>query len=489
MTIARLLLAIAAGCALLTGCAGPAGEGVDVAIIGDPGDLDTAGNRLGLAAGLVRSATSQGLVRLDETGDLVPGLAERWIVTADGLSYIFRIRPLDLPGGDRLTARTVQRALSRTIAGLKGTSLGLDLAKVRDVRAMTGRVIEIRLDSPLPGMLQLLAQPELGIALDELATGPMTLQRTPGGALLGVLPPQARGLPEQPDWSEGVEPVRVSVQSARDAVRGFAEGRYALVLGGTLATLPMVDTGPLSRGTVRLDSALGLFGLDVLTETGFLADPRNREALAMALDRAALIAPFNLSGWTPTTRVVAPGLPDDPAPLAERWADLTLESRRAEAARRVARWASAAGVELALTVQLPDGPGSDILFTGLAEQYATIGIALARAPDGSRADLALRDRVARFADRRWFLNQFNCRFSKTVCSPDVDFLVQLSVDTLNGPERAGYLAEAETALETYNAFIPIGAPIRWSLVRSGVRGFAENAWAIHPLFPLARSPI
>ena len=47
------------------------------------------------------------------------------------------------------------------------------------------------------------------------------------------------------------------------------------------------------------------------------------------------------------------------------------------------------------------------------------------------------------------------------------------------------LAEAEERLTSLNAFIPLGAPVRWSLVRGDIDGFAENRWALHPLLPLA----
>jgi len=483
LALLPLLFAIAA-------CGQASDGGVDVAVIGERDELFADGNRLGLPAQLLRSATTQGLVRLDEAGQLVPGIAERWIVTADGTSYIFRIREIDLAGGERLDARAVQQALSRAISGLQGTTFGLDLAPVRDVRAMAGRVIEIRLKSPMPGLLQLLAQPELGIAIGGTPSGPMAMTQTgPATATLAALPPEARGLPAQPEWAEEVEPVRLTAESAAAATSGFSDNRYELVLGGTLATLPLVDVGPLSRGTIRLNSALGLFGLDVLRAQGFLADAANREALALALDREALIRPFNLAGWTPTTRVVAPDLPDDPGLVVERWPETELEDRRAAAAGRVARWKAANGGALTLAVSLPQGPGSDMLFRGLADQYAQIGITLRRARPGQRADLALRDRVARFAGARWFLNQFHCGMSAAICSEDVDMLVAMAVDTRDPAAQARYLADAETALTAYNAFIPIGAPIRWSQVRSDVEGFAENAWAIHPLFPLSRAPM
>lgn len=474
----------------LAACGQPGEGAIDVAIIGEPEDMFAVGNRLGPPAQLLRAATTQGLVRLDEAGQLVPGIAERWIVAADGKSYIFRIREIDLAEGRRLDARAVRQALSEAIASLEGTTLGLDLAPVRDVRAMAGRVIEIRLSSPMPGLLQLLAQPELGLAIGGIPSGPMTMTRTgPAAATLSALPPEARGLPAQPDWADEVLPVRLTTETAQGATRGFSDNRYALILGGTLATLPLADVGPLSRGTVRLNSALGLFGLDVLRAEGFLAEADNREALALALDRDALIRPFNLAGWTPTTRVVAPDLPDDTDLVTERWTEVEMEDRRAVAAARVARWKAANGGDLVLRVSLPEGPGMDTLFAQLAAQYAEIGISLQRAEGRQRADLALRDRVARYAGTRWFLNQFHCGMSPAICSEDVDLLVAMAMEARDPAQRARYLADAETALAAYNAYIPIGAPIRWSQVRSGVVGFAENAWAFHPLFPLTRAPM
>lgn len=474
----------------LAACTSSDEDGLDVAIIGEPGELFASGNRLAAPAQLLRAATAQGLVRLDENGEVVPGIAERWIVTADGESYIFRIREMKLSGNQRLDARSVQRSLVRAIADLKGTTLGHDLAQVRDVRAMAGRVIEVRLKSPMPGLLQVLAQPELGIVVNGAPSGPMkTIRQGTDTVTLAPMPPETRGLPAQPKWWDDVRAIRLTVVSADQATRGFSENRFAVVLGGSLADLPSANVGPLSRGTIRLDSAIGLFGLDVRLARGFLASADNREALALALDREALIQPFNLAGWTASTRVVTPDLPDDPGLVTERWPDLDIGERRAIAARRVAGWKAANGGKLTLLLALPRGRGSDQLFAGLAAQFQEIGIDLRRASSGRGADLVLRDRVARYAGARWFLNQFRCGTSNAICSEDVDFLVDMAVNANEPAEQTRYLADAETALTALNAFIPIGAPIRWAQVRSGVTGFAENAWAFHPLFPLSRAPI
>jgi hypothetical protein len=54
--------------------------------------------------------------------------------------------------------------------------------------------------------------------------------------------------------------------------------------------------------------------------------------------------------------------------------------------------------------------------------------------------------------------------------------------------RATLFAEAEAALTLTNVYIPFGSPLRFSLVRAGVDGFAGNAWAFIPCRPSPRSP-
>ena len=49
-------------------------------------------------------------------------------------------------------------------------------------------------------------------------------------------------------------------------------------------------------------------------------------------------------------------------------------------------------------------------------------------------------------------------------------------------------AHAEALLTAANIYIPIGAPLRWSMVRGAVDGFAANAWAWHPLPDMATIP-
>lgn len=476
---------------LLTSC-GPAGRDgpVAVAIIGTPGSLFQQGVRLPFAAQHLRAATNEGLVSLDAAGQVVPAIAERWIVTDDGMSYIFRLRDSTWPDGEEITAIEARRQLREAIARLQGTALGLDLAKVREVRAMTGRVIEVRLSAPMPDFLRLLAQPELGFVKSGSGAGPMVMSREEGAELarLTALPPEARGQPAREDWEQIARPITVQVLGPEAAVNAFGRGEIDLVLGGSLTDFPLAEVGPLSRGTIQADPAQGLFGLMVRREEGLLADPARREALSMAIDRAALIQGFGISGWRESSWIVPPDLFAGRPYPADRWEGMSLDERRRIAAARVRAWRAGGAGEAVVRIALPRAPGSDLLLRQLAEAWGAIGVSVRRVASVAEADLELRDTLARYAAPRWYLNQFNCALRVGLCSREADALVRQTLTEPDPARREQLMAEAHAALVKREAFIPLGAPVRWSLVRGSIRNFQPNPWGMHPLFPLSQPP-
>lgn len=484
MRFGLFLLAVLALCS----CGPSDGDGpVMVAVIGTPDTLLQQGVRLAPEAQQIRAATREGLVALDQSGQVVPAMAERWIVTDDGLSYIFRLRDSDWPDGQPITAPEVRQQLRDAIVGLGGTSLGLDLAAVRDIRAMTGRVIEVRLDAPMPDFLRLLAQPELGLVHKGRGTGPMTMARDKkqGHLRLSALPPESRGLPAPEDWEELARPVVVRALSAEAAVAAFSRGDVDLVLGGSIVDFPQAEAGPLSRGTIQVDPALGLLGLVVRRDNGLLADPARREALSMAIDRGALIQAFGIGGWRESSWVAPPeSWAVAPYP-ADRWNGASLDDRRKLAAARIRAWVGP-GRDAVVRIALPRGPGSEVLLRRLAEDWGTIGVGVRRAAKGEAADLELRDTLARYASPRWYLNQFNCSLGSGLCAPRADALVRQSLTERDPVTRDRLLVEAHAALVESEVYIPLGAPVRWSLVRGTMRNYLANTWGVHPLFPLSQ---
>lgn len=485
------ILTAAALAAVLAGCGANGDRPVEALVIGDKSTTFSEAATMPPAARWLRAATAEGLVSFDEQGRVVPALADRWIVYDDGLSFIFRLRDSKWPDGSGLTAESARGALLQAIAAQRGTALGLDLAPISEVRTMAGRVIEIRLSQQTPDLLQLLAQPELGLRRAGRGAGPMKpleVTRKEGIAMLRPIAPEDRGLPQDENWSQRVRRLQLGALPATLAIDMFNRGDADLVLGGQIEDFPRLDAKGVSRGAIRLDPVGGLFGFAVIKAEGFLALPENRETLAMAIDREALAQTFNISGWTATTRVVNPGLADDDGTIAERWLGQRVENRRTQAAARVAQFTARNGPIQPLRIALPAGPGSDLLFSRVRADLKAIGLEARQVRENAPADLRLIDRVASYGRAPWFLNQLNCTVARTVCSPAADRFAALARAELDPEKRAGMLSQAEAELTKANAFIPLGVPIRWSLVGGSVTGFAPNRWNAHPLMPMALHP-
>jgi peptide/nickel transport system substrate-binding protein len=78
---------------------------VKTVVIGEtPKVVDPAAGPLSTGEAVLLSNVAQGLVRFDARGQIEPGLAARWNVSNDGLSYIFRLASGEWPSGRRITA-------------------------------------------------------------------------------------------------------------------------------------------------------------------------------------------------------------------------------------------------------------------------------------------------------------------------------------------------------------------------------------------------
>ena len=113
---------LVAALSLLVACTAacqPAEQGkTKVTVVGSdvPKIVDPAAGPLTTPQAVLLGNIAQGLVRFDASGQIVPGLAERWNVTDDGLSYIFRLEAGEWPDGQKITAQQVARLLRRQIA-------------------------------------------------------------------------------------------------------------------------------------------------------------------------------------------------------------------------------------------------------------------------------------------------------------------------------------------------------------------------------------
>lgn len=477
-------LIVLAGLALVPSACRDKHEGaVKVTVIGAAAKVrDPALTPLSAPDGVLVASVGQGLVRFDATGNIVPGLAERWNVSDDGLSYIFRIASTNWAGGRKITAQQVARILKRSTSESSANPLKDTVGVIDDIVAMTDRVIEIRLKAPRPNLLNLLAQPEFAIVRNGSGTGPFQvdpIQDQPGELRL------TRELVSADEESARRDQVALNSAAAEQAVRAFAAGKTDLVLGGTFSDLPYAQRAKLPRGSLRFDPASGLFGLIPSHPGGPLGDVGVRQLLSEAIDRDALVDALRVPGLAARATVLEPGLDGLPNPAPPVWAGTALADRRASLMAESAR--EFGQEKPPIRIYLPEGPGSDILFNRLMIDWGAIGITAERAKSALASDLKVIDLVAPSSSPAWFLRQFRCQMAP-ICDAQADELLGAARDALVPAQRYALLGQAAARIDDMQLFIPLAAPVRWSLVSDRIQGFAGNRYARHTLTDLEQKP-
>ena len=425
---------------------------------------------------------AQGLVRFDTAGNIVGGLAERWNVSDDGLSYIFRLETTNWPDGRKLTADQVARILKRATGPRSQNELKDTLGAVEDIVAMTDRVIEIRLTAPRPNLLALLAEPEMAVVRNGVGTGPFVAaaDKASGGLRLtrNVLAPD--------DEPATKEEVLLSGAAVERAIRAFTAGEADLVLGGTFADLSYARSRNLPRGALQFDPASGLFGLVPVRAGGDFNTPEARRLLSEAVDRDLFLAALGVPGLGARATVLEPGLEGITAFAAPAWSARPL-AERVEELRARADALFAAPQKPTIRVALPEGPGGELLLRALMRSWGALGFPVERSGGGAPADFRLIDEVAPSSSPAWFLRRFHCG-TAPVCDAEIDALLDTARQTPVPEQRSALLQLAAARIDEAQMFIPIAAPVRWSLVGQRVQGFSGNRYAVHTLTGLQQRP-
>ena len=460
----------------------PQGTLKAVVIGGEPKIRDPALGPLPQADAVLLGNVAQGLVRFDASGNIVGGLAERWNVSDDGLSYIFRLASKDWPDGSRITAQQVARVLKRQLADRSRNQLSDALGAVDDIVAMTDRVIEIRLLAPRPSLLALLAQPELAILRGTAGTGPFTATATggPGGELH-----LSRAITGGDDEETKHEDVLLAGEPVNQAIADFIAGKDDLVLGGTFVDLPLTSRAKLPRNALQFDPASGLFGLLPLHGGGKLDNPALRQLLSEAIDRGAFVSALGVPGLAPRATVLERGLDGTADPVAPSWFATPLADRlpalRLTADRLLGK------TKPVIQVALPVAPGADLLLARLQSDWGMLGFTVQRAPSPAAADFVLIDEVAPSTSASWFVRHFRCELT-SICDVQADEMMEAARQTPVPAQRFALLSQAAGRIDDKQLFIPIAAPIRWSLVSNRIQGFAGNRYARHTLTDLQQQP-
>lgn len=491
MSRRRIPIAFATAALLLAGCHRGAHEDqVAVSVIGRETRLrDPAAGLPRRADAALLGAVAQGLVRLDASGQVEPGLAIRWAISDDGLYYTFRL------DRERADADTVATRLRHLIRTYRDRPLGSGLDAINEVVAVTPEVIEIRLSAPRPELMSLLGGPAFALLLNGRGSGPLLIDGPVGKLTRLRPPPPAPGGDD--DRAKALAKRRILLRGERVglAVARFAAGEATMVTGGGFDDFIYTRLAGISPRDIQIDPATGLFGFRVARSSSAVMAPEIRQALSMALDRDAIGAALDIPAWRPIQAILPPGLTDIAQPTRPFWAraldnvrgsDSRALATRVETARRVtAGWRAQNGLSgpIRLLLAMPEGPGSAILFAAVRRQWRAIGVEPVRVGPRDAADLKLIDEVAPFDQADWFLDHFLCARGQP-CSKEADRAFRAARAATDPAEHARMIAQTEQQLAAIAPFIPIAQPVRWSLAPPDLPGFALNPRAVHPLYPL-----
>lgn len=121
----------------------------------------------------------EGLTSFDQSNKAIPGLAEKWDISADGKTYTFHLRPgIKFSDGTPITANdvvfTFQRLASPSLASpynyliagiVNGQKIidGKATPSALGIKALNKDTVEINLEYPNPAFLNICAQADLGI--------------------------------------------------------------------------------------------------------------------------------------------------------------------------------------------------------------------------------------------------------------------------------------------------------------------------------------
>lgn len=430
---------------------------------------------------VIAETVAPGLVAFDADGQIEPARAERWIVSDDGLSLDFRLSRQNGPEAHAATAAAIAASLTARVRTTAHGRLGGLLSAIDSIVPMTGRVVEVRLKRPQPDVLQLLAQPEFGISLRGARGDRYEVVRS-SRTVITLRPTMAADAPDATTSPEALKTREVNIRfdAAPLALARYRAGRDQAVINGRFTDYPYVRAAHIAAAQIVIDPAQGLFGLAFSGSSASTADPKIREALAMAIDRTALAATLGLPSWSPR-QTLLPAQPVGGIAIADPdWATARLADRRTEAATRVARAASASSTPLRIRVQLPDGPGARLLFARIAADWHAIGVEAVRVGHNDPADVFLIDEVAPSAGPAWYFNRLSCAHAVR-CARDVDATLSEAQQATSPSERAALLPALDKGYARVMPFIPLGSPFRWAITSPMTPGLHPSPAAVHPI--------
>lgn len=461
-----------------------------------------------IAAQSIVRDLSEGLVRLDGHGEIVPGLARRWEVSEDGLVYRFELREdARWSNGESIDADAVVTSFRRLVDPANASFYGDILSAVVNARsilagaadprtlgvAASGSSVEIRLAEPIGHFLNLLALPPAAVAWPvadgaEITSGAYRLVRWGVGDRIELTRNDYY-------WDSANVPIERVVYfplpDAQAELNRFRAGGLDITANVPGPQFEQVqNTYPDS---LRLGPYLATYyyGFNLKSDT-FRDNVALRQALSLAIDRNVITESITGRGEIPAVGWVPTAMPNYPSPFTD------LEKTAGDQERARALYAEAGfGPDNPFTLSLrynTEATHQRIAVAIAAMWKQVLGVETTLENEelrvylnrvralGEDVEVFRLSWVADYADPATFLELFaSANPANPVGFVDAEFdALVAEAGVASGPQRFALFAQAEQRLIEQQAIVPLYFYVSKRLVSERVGGFESNSLDVYP---------
>ncbi len=482
---------------------------------GEPGSLEPRQSGVASEQAILRDLF-EGLTTFNADGRVIPGAAESWTVSADGLRYTFRLRPgLQWSDGTPLTAADFVRGWQRSLTPATAAARAMRLYVIRGAaevhaghwpaewlaaHAPDPRTIVVELAHPSPSLPRLFAGEE-GFPLPMHAISRLGRDWTRAGNLVSngafrLVARQARGALrlERNARHHAAASVRLDavVYLPSDdvvmLVNRFRAGELHVVgWPGFPPNRQQALRRELPPGTVRVSPLGSVRYLRFNLTRAPLDDVRVRAALSQAVDRERLVRSVTPGGELASLRVAPRGVGID---LGTSLADGTPELRLARARATLQAAGARARLGRPLRLRVPTGNGEELCLA-VAAMWTAAGLPTTtfRSEIGSLiADLRRGDFDVALTGAQeppvldYYLERFRAGSSYNTgryFGREFESLLDRALRLADPAAREAALAAAEARLSADHPVVPLIQEVARNLVDARVEGWMDNPEDVH----------
>jgi oligopeptide transport system substrate-binding protein len=453
-------------------------------------------------------------------GSSVPGNAERWDISEDGLTYTFHLRQnARWSNGDPVTANDWVYSLRRAVTPATGSRYSMILSPILHaeeviagrldptelgVEALDGHTLRISLKAPTPYFLGLLShntaypvhEPSIrahgdayGRVGNLVSNGPYQLREL-------VMQSHIRLVRNPHFWDDANtiidEVFYYPIEDQSSELMRYRAGELDWTY-----EVPNAQFNWIARNLpdeLVVSDYFGIYYFGFNTTRPPFDDPRVRNALSMTIERDIITEKLTRFGEVPAYAFVPPGI-DGYTPQAPEWANWPAEQRVARAQELMAEAGYTKDNPLRLEIRYNTHQNHKKISLGIAAMWQqTLGVRASLINEEFRVFLATRrNRVVTEVFRSGWIGDYldpftfldlmhtdNPQNDVGYFNPRFDALLAEASMTADARKRFDLLEAAEAMMLADQPVAPIYTYVSKRLIKPYVRGWESNPLDHHP---------